>query len=392
MERTADVVIIGGGVMGTSIALHLARRKAGRILLCERKFIGSGPTGRSSAVLRRHYTLELYARMATRSLEIYQHFEELTGTPAGIAVCGMLHIVGPDDLPALKTTVAMLKRIGADADALDPDGLRALLPRLNAEGLAGGAFDPTAGYADPVAVTAGYASKARELGVAVHQTTTVTGLKIRGGRTGGVLTDQGVVATPIVVNAAGVWAGHIAKLAGIELPITPSRIQLATFKIPPDFGQLPPVIGDNIQHCYFRPEGRDLLMVGTRGQPGAHPFVDPDACEERIGQEYAVKASKVLCHRFPAMEQGEATGGYASMYDMTPDAHFILEEAPEIPGLFTVAGFSGHGFKHSPVVGRIMADLICDGRTTEFDIAPFSSRRFTDGRPPWRGLYAGVPY
>jgi sarcosine oxidase subunit beta len=390
--RAADVVIVGGGVMGASIALHLARRAAGRIVLLEQRFLASGPTGRSSAVLRRHYSLELYARMAARSLEVYNHFEELTGVPAGLRRSGVLHVVGLEELAASRATVAMLRRIGAGLSALDLDEVRTLVPRLDVTGLAGGVYDPDGGCADPACVTQGYAARARELGVAIHQDTTVTGVDVAGGAVTGVRTDRGTVATPVVDNAAGVWAARVARLAGVELPIEANRIQLASFRLPPDFGPPLPVIGDNVQRCYFCPEVGDLVMVGTRNLPGTLPVVDPDRCNERIDPDRVLGAAEVLCRRVPVMERGEATGGYASMYDATPDAHFILEADPRVAGLFTAAGFNGHGFKHSPVIGQIVAELVLDGKTSEFDVSPFSSRRFTDGRPLWRGLYAAVPF
>ena len=392
MERTADVVIVGAGVMGASVAFNLARRRAGRVVVVERQFVAAGPTGRSSAALRRHYSLELYARMATRSLEIFRHFEELTGVSASIKDCGILHVVGPEDLPALRTTVGMLRRIGADAEALDPADLRKLWPEMSVEGLAGGAFDRTTGYADPVAVTNGYASRARALGVSIHQETRVTALTLRGGRIEAVVTDRGVIETPVVVNAAGVWAARVARMAGVTLPIEATRTQLAAFRVPSGFGHPLPIVGDGEQLCYFQPEVGGLVMVGPRGRPGASAVVDPDRCDERVDPDRVLAAGEALCRRFPAMEQGHPAGGYASMYDVTPDSHFILEASPEVPGLFNAAGFNGHGFKHAPVVGAAMADLVLDGKTAEFDLAPFSSRRFTDGRPPWRGLYARIPF
>jgi glycine/D-amino acid oxidase-like deaminating enzyme len=391
-QRAAEVVVIGGGVMGTSIALHLARRGAGRILLCEKNTVASGPTGRSSGVLRRHYSLELYARMAHRSLEVYRRFEELTGVAAGLRTTGVLHLVGPEEHAALQTTVAMLQRIGAPLQALSLGEVARLCPRLDPEGLAGAVYDPHGGCADPAAVTHGYAARARQLGVTIHQSTRVIGVDVRGGRVAGVRTDRGAIDAPVVVNAAGVWAPEIARLAGVELPITVSRVQLAAFKLPLAFGPGLPVIGDNPQRCYFAPEVGDLVMVGTRNLPGTLPVVDPDRLDERIDPERAVAASEALCRRFPAMAEGRAMGGYASMYDVTPDAHFVLEESPAVAGFFIAAGFNGHGFKHSPVIGELVSELILDGKTSEFDVAPFSSLRFTDGRPRWRGLYRTVAY
>jgi glycine/D-amino acid oxidase-like deaminating enzyme len=392
LPRAADVVVVGAGAMGASIAFHLARRRAGRVVVVERRFVAAGPTGRSSAALRRHYSLELYARMATRSLEVYRSFAELTGVPAGITECGILHVVGPEDLAALRTTVAMLRRIGADAELLEPAELRKLFPEMRVDGLAGGALDRTTGYADPVAVTTGLASRARVLGAVIHQETAVTGLTVRSGRVAAVTTDRGVIDTPAVVNAAGPWAAAVARLAGVTLPIQAHRAQLAAFRIPAGFAHPLPIVGDGVQLCYFQPEVGNLVMVGGRGRPGAAAIVDPDRCDERVDPDRVTAAGEALCHRFPAMEQASPAGGYASVYDMTPDSHFIVEESPEVRGLFVAAGFSGHGFKHVPVIGSMLADLVVDGATREFDLAPFSSRRFTDGRPPWRGLYTGIPF
>jgi glycine/D-amino acid oxidase-like deaminating enzyme len=164
-------------------------------------------------------------------------------------------------------------------------------------------------------------------------------------------------------------------------------VQVTSFRVPADFPDPRLVSGDNVLGCYIRPEGHDLLLVGTRSQPGALPVVDPDASDTRVDEARVLRATEALCTRYPAMADGKAMGGYTSMYDMTPDGHFILEATPGRAGLFTAAGFSGHGFKHSPVVGRAMADLVADGRTSEIDLSPFSSARFTDGRSPLRGSY-----
>ncbi len=378
--------------MGTSIALHLALKRAGRVVVVEKGTLASGPTGRSSALLRRHHSLEIYARMATRSLEIYRRFEELTGASADVTSRGMLTLVGSEDLEAMRITCAMLRRIGADAEALDLDDLGRLVPHMSPEGLAGAGYDPTTGYADPVAVTQGYAARARQLGVAIHQATTVTGLVRRGDVVTGVLTDRGMVEAPAVVNAAGIWAPRIAAMAGVALPIAASRVQVTSFRVPAAFPHPRLVVGDNVLGCYIRPEGDDLMLVGTRSKPGALPVADPDASETRVDEERILKATEALCTRFPAMADGEATGGWTSMYDMTPDGHFIIEATPGRPGLFTAAGFSGHGFKHSPVVGRAVADLVVDGATAEIDLAPFSSARFSDGRLPLRGIYKGFAF
>ena len=208
----------------------------------------------------------------------------------------------------------------------------------------------------------------------------------------GVETDRGSIDTPVVIDAAGPWAARVARLAGVELPIGVARTQLAAFRVPADFGHPLPILGDGVQLCYFQPELGGLVMVGPRGPSGISTRVDPDRFDEGLDPDRGLVAAEALCRRFPAMERAYPAGGYASLYDVTPDSHFVLEANPVVSGLFIAAGFNGHGFKHAPVIGAIMAELVCDGRTTEFDIRPFSSLRFAGRRPHWRGLYARIPF
>src|SRR6185295_16613865 len=199
---TADVVIVGGGVMGTSIALQLARRRAGRIVLLEKRHVASGPTGRSSALLRRHYSIELYARMAARSFEAYDNFEELTGRPAEITRCGLVMALAPEDVPAMRDTIAMMQRLGVKVEELGPRDLERVVPGLSVEGLGGAAWETDTGYGDPAGV---------------RQDCHADGFTVTGGRISGVRTSAGPVETATVVNAAGPWGAALSRAVGVDL-------------------------------------------------------------------------------------------------------------------------------------------------------------------------------
>lgn len=388
---TADVVIVGGGVMGTSIALHLARRRAGRILLCEKRHVAAGPTGRSSALLRHHYSIELYARMAARSFEAYTHFEELTGWPAEITRCGLVMAVGPGDVSAMRDTLTMMRRLGVKVEELTPPDLARVVPGLAVEGLGGATWETDTGYGDPAGVSQAYAARARELGVEIRQDTPVSGLQVTAGRISGVRTGAGDVATSTVVNAAGPWGAALSRAVGVDLPIVASRQQLVILR-PRAAAVAPrPVFVDMVDRAYYRPETGGLILVGTRNRAGVSAPVDPDAFSERVDPDRVAWTAEAAARRFPGFADAEAVGGYASVYDLSPDLHFVIERSPTVPGLIHALGFSGHGFKHSPVIGEMVAELVMDGRVSVVDAAPFSSERF--GRPPMlQGRYGSWPF
>jgi glycine/D-amino acid oxidase-like deaminating enzyme len=390
-STTADVVIVGGGVMGTSIALHLARRRAGRIVLLERRHVASGPTGRSSALLRRHYSIPLYAEMAARSFEAYGQFEELTGRPAEITRCGLVMAVGPEDVPAMRETVAMLKRLGVKVEALAPDDLARVVPGIDASAFGAAAWETDTGYGDPASISQAYAARARELGVQIRQDALVSSLVVAGGRIAGVRSESGDVAAPVVVNAAGPWGAALSRAVGVDLPVVASRQQLVILK--PRGGAVAsrPVLVDMVDRSYYRPETGGLVLVGTRNRAGVSAPVDPDAFSERVDAERVATVADAAARRFPAFADAEAVGGYASVYDLTPDLHFVIERSPVVPGLVHALGFSGHGFKHSPVIGQMVAELVLDGHVSVVDAAPFSSSRF-GGPQILTGRYSSWPF
>jgi sarcosine oxidase, subunit beta len=394
VATTADVVVVGGGVMGTSIALQLARRRAGRVVVCEKSHVASGPTGRSSALLRRHYSIELYARMAARSFELYSNFEELTGRPAEITRCGLVMAVGPEDAPALRETVAMMQRLGVKVEEVAARDLPRVVPGLSVDGLGAAAWETDTGYGDPASVSQAYAARARELGVEIRQDTHVSGFTVSRGRISGVRTSAGDLSTATVVNAAGPWGAALSRAVGVDLPIVASRQQLVILRPRTDAAAARPVLVDMVDRAYYRPETGGLVLVGTRNRAGVSAPVDPDAFSERVDPDRVAWTAEAAARRFPGFADAEAAGGYASVYDLTPDLHFVIERSPKVPGLVHALGFSGHGFKHSPVIGEMVAELVVDGRVSVVDATPFSSERFADrsGRPALVGRYGSWPF
>jgi glycine/D-amino acid oxidase-like deaminating enzyme len=391
----ADVVIVGGGVMGTSIALQLARRRAGRIVLCEKHHVASGPTGRSSALLRRHYSIELYARMAARSFELYSNFEELTGRPAEITRCGLVMAVGPEDVAAMRDTVTMMRGLGVKVEELAPRDLARVVPGLAVDDFGAAAWETDTGYGDPASVSQAYAARARELGVEIRQDTTVSHLALTGGRISGVRTSGGDIATATVVNAAGPWGAALSRAVGHDLPVVASRQQLVILRPGAQAAAARPVLVDMVERAYYRPETGGLVLVGTRNRAGVSAPVDPDAFSERADPDRVAWTAEAAARRFPGFADAEVVGGYASVYDLTPDLHFVIEHSPVVPGLFHALGFSGHGFKHSPVIGEMVTQLVMDGRVSVVDASPFSSTRFgaPAGAPPvLKGRYGSWPF
>ena len=381
--------------MGTSIALQLARRRAGRVVLLEKRHVASGPTGRSSALLRRHYSIELYARMAARSFEAYRNFEELTGRPAEITRCGLVMAVGPEDVPAMRETVAMMQRLGVKVEEIGPRDLARVVPGLAVDGLGAAAWETDTGYGDPASVSQAYAARARELGVEIRQDTAVSGFQVAAGRISGVRTAGGDIATATVVNAAGPWGAALSRAVGVDLPIVASRQQLVILRPRADAAASRPVLVDMVDRAYYRPETGGLVLVGTRNRAGISTPVDPDAFSERVDPDRVAWTAEAAARRFPGFADAEAVGGYASVYDLTPDLHFVIERSPKVPGLVHALGFSGHGFKHSPVIGEMVAELVVDGRVSVVDAAPFSSERFgkPSARPPvLQGRYGSWPF
>ena len=373
MKNTADAVIIGGGVMGCSLLYYLARRGATDTVLLERSVLGAGSTGLSQAICRMHYSNPITASMAWSSLQVYANFSEQVGGDSGFVKTGYLVVVEEIDRPSLELNIAMQQDLGIDVALVSPDELRDLAPMFTTFEGEGLAWEPGSGYANPYLVTTSLAARAQELGAQVTTRSNVTGVEIGGGRVQAVLTEQGRVATPVAVVAAGPWSNNLMAGTGVEFPLIPVRHQVAMVTRPP--GLLPdhPIVGDIAQSFSFRPESPTLTMVGY-----AEEEVELDNYDSGIDQAEAADAMSRLVRRMPAMDQSYLRGGWSGLFTTTPDWHPILDRVPGVEGLYCMVGFSGHGFKLAPSIGQAMAELILDGSSTSIDLSPLRFSRFEE--------------
>ncbi len=380
--QTADIVIIGGGVMGASIAWNLARRGAGRIILLERASIAVGATGKSSAIIRTHYLHETLARMALHARHIFENFADVVGGDAGFHRTGFIAIVSPRDVETVKQTVEMNRRVGIRAQALTPDELYALEPRLDAlpEMTGAAAWEPDSGYADPHLTAVSFADAARRAGVQIRSGVKVHAIRAAGDAVQGVETDAGFIAAPTVILAAGYRTRELAAPLGFDVPLTPVRHTMAVVQRTADFGAAHPTISDRVLGVYLRPDVGGLTLVGTTA-----PFegeIDYDVEAERAAADAHVhdQVDRFL-RRFPSQQHATLRGGFTGIYDCSPDLQPLLGALPTVQGAWLACGFSGHGFKLSPVIGELLADKILDGRTTLVDIDFFDPARFVRNRP-----------
>jgi sarcosine oxidase, subunit beta len=375
LPRTADVVVVGGGVHGASVAYHLAHRGTRRVVLVERKFLASGPTGRSSALVRRFYAMDFLTRTANTSADVFRHWgERVGGGDPGFRQVGILWLAGADRAEYLRANVRRARELGANVGAVGPAEVQALVPAMAVDDVALGAYEPESGYADAAMTTNAFATRARELGATVLQYTPVEALTIAGDKVTGVRTAAGEIHAPVVVVCAGLWAGRLLGPLGIEVPVAPTRHQMCFFRRPPDFGPHPAIL-DRPHATYMRPETGNLTIHGLFAYD---EVVDPDHYNEGADPGEVLRNAELIAERFPAMEHGLSMGGYSGVYDNTPDHEPVLGAIPEHPGLFVDFGWSGHGFKHAPAVGDILAQVVLDGHAPGWDLVPFRWSRFRD--------------
>jgi glycine/D-amino acid oxidase-like deaminating enzyme len=361
-----DVAVIGAGVHGASVAFHLANRGV-RTVVIERTSPAGGPTGRSSAIVRAYYTNAFLAAVARDSIAMFRDFERHTRRDAGFRETGLLVLHPPEDEATVREVVPRLNDQGIPTDLLEPQQVVAEWPAFDLDGIAIAAFEHDAGYADPVLTTQGLLERARELGAEIRLGHDVTAIE-REGSAWTVSTTDASVAAQRVLIAAGPWSGPLAAMVGADLPLTVERHIVATFAWSDDTRV--PAHGDLPNGYYFRPEGDELFLMGP-----LHPEsnVDPDAFDERVGTDEAERLGAAVVRRAPALRHATARGGWASLYDVSPDWQPVIGEIA--PGVFLDAGTSGHGFKLAPALGAHIADLL-----TGAEVAPglerFHPRRF----------------
>jgi len=378
VPKTADFVILGAGVMGASIAFHLARRKAGRILVLDKDHVGSGGSGRSSALIRMHYSFPAEVQLALISLKMFEHWREIVGEAGEFRKTGFVRIVHPNETERLKQNVAMQRSLGAKVELIDRKQLQELEPDWSVDEVELAAYEPDSGHGDGNVVANDFLSRARELGASYLSKTRATSMLASGGTVRGVQTDHGEIHAPVVIAATGPWTRPLLQQVGFDPPIETEYHQVAILKNAPDMKGGGCACIDSVTATYFRSDASDKFLVGDFY--GKRP-VDPDNFPQRASETELEEIIERASRRVSKLENAEVMRGVTGVYDMTPDARPLLGQIPGVEGLYLCAGFSGMGFKISPAIGLVMSELILDGAGTTVNISAFRPTRFTEGQP-----------
>ncbi len=378
MPKSADVVIIGAGIVGSSIAFHLTEAGCKNVLVIERETRqGLGSTGKSMGGVRAQFATDVNIRMSIYSIPFFARFEEATGHPSGYKPHGYLFMATNDrHMSYLRTNSARQMALGLkNVELLAPDQIRRILPQLRSDDIVGGSLCSTDGFVDPESVMSGFMARAIDRGAELWRGTQVTGICTDHATVTGVLTSQGAVAAPVVVNAAGPWAAGVARMAGVDLPVQPLRRMLVLTEPFPGLPERLPMMIDMSTGWHFRQEGLGLLMAWAHPdeQPGFRTDFDPAYIEKSLTHA----AARVPDFANLAVNPRRC---WAGMYEMSPDHHAILGPSPDLRGFYFANGFSGHGVMHSPATGRILADLILHGETSVIDAKDLNVQRFAEGR------------
>jgi sarcosine oxidase subunit beta len=361
--------------MGASTAYHLAKRGCRDVLLLERdRFFGTQATGKCAGGIRYQFGTEINVRLSQLSLPMLHRFEEELGQPIDLRMCGYLFLLTePQDVEVFRENVEMQRRLGVETQWLELPEIAELVPEVNLDGVLAGTFNPDDGLADPNSVVQGYVSGAARLGATLRTGVEVLDILVEDGRVRGIRTDHGRMSTPVVVNAAGPWAGVVGEMAGLDVPVVPLRRQIVVTGPLPALPEGFPFVIDFAQSLYFHREGEGILtgMSNLNETPGFDQSVD---------KAWELVHLAAAMERLPVLEQASLASRWAGLYEVSPDAHPILGGVPQLEGFYCVNGFSGHGFMHGPVCGLLLAEEILDGRAHTLDIAPLRLGRFQDGR------------
>jgi sarcosine oxidase subunit beta len=368
-KGTAEVAIIGGGIMGASTAYHLACRGCTDVVILEKDLLAQASTGLSAGGIRQQFSHPANIRLSQEAVRVFEHFREQFGVDVEFRQVGYLFLAQSEDVwQEFLANVEVQRQHQVPVEVLTRDEIKYRWPYLHVDDLWGGTFCAEDGYADPYMAAMGFANMARRLGVRIEEKTRVTGIRLQGGRVQGVDTTQGSITAPVVVNVAGAWGAEVAQMAGFDLPVLPYRRQVF---ITAAFEPIPkpvPMILDLEPAFYFRGEGPGVLM-------GMSDQDEPSSFNTHVDYGFMERVIEAAVHRAPLLEQAEILRGWGGLYDVTPDDNPIIGALPGVEGFFCAIGFSGHGFQQSPTVGRILSELILDGQTG-FDLSPFAHDRF----------------
>lgn len=390
MSETADVVIVGGGLEGAAAAWALSQRGVTDVTVLERNTVGSGMTGKSSGIVRCHYGVSSLAAMATVGLEVFEKAEQYFGTDIGFRQTGYVVGVGEPNVDNLRKSLAAQREVGVQTEEIDASEVAKLWPWADLEPFAAFGWEARGGYGDAYQTAQAFAVSARAAGVRIRQGANVTGLVLDGGRATGVeLADGTRVSAGTVVVATGAWTRPFLAPYGIDVPIRVVREQIVTISPGVPIGAVP-VFSDLVSLQYVRPELGGEILFGNSDLAHCEP-ADPDDYLNRATDGFIDLTVDKVGTRFPGFSDAAITGSYAGCYDVTPDWNPVISTTG-IDGLMVAAGFSGHGFKIAPAVGKLVADLVTEGRSsdpripeTDFRLARFAEDNLLKSRYPYVG-------
>lgn len=369
LPRSADIVIIGAGAIGASIAYQLGRRGARDVVVLERDTVGAGSTSKAAGGIRVQFGTRVEIELSLRGIAFFKRFEDEMGVPCDFHQEGYLFVVTDEPtLARFRANVVLQRSMGADVRVIAPDEARALVPSLNVDDALAAVWGPMDGHASPNDVVQAYAAQARARGVRIVEDTPVTGIAVERGRVTGVLTPAGTIATRLVVNAAGPWAPLVGRMAGLELPVDPRRRHIFVTDAFDGIRHPMPLVTDTGSGFYCRSEQGAILM--SPGDIGA-----TTEYEAQVDWSMLELAVEKAIRRIPALEGAQVRHAWAGLRPLTPDGRAILDWAPGVEGLYLAVGFCGHGFQHSPGVGETVAEVLLDGRAT-LDIQDLRLGRF----------------
>jgi sarcosine oxidase, subunit beta len=372
--RTADIVIIGAGAIGCSIAYHLGLRGAKNVVVLEQEFVGSGTTSKAAGGIRVQFPTAVEITFSMQSLEFFKRFHEEMGVNPHLRQVGYLFLLGSErDVEQYTQQIALQSQYGLDVRLLTPQDAKAIVPQLHVDDLLAAVYSPRDGYADPHTVVQGYVTKAREYGVKILEQTEVTGIRLEGDRVVGVETSSGGIDTRLVVNAAGPWALRVAQMVGTTVPVYPRRRHIFVTEPFSDFVNPSPLVIDRTSGFYCRTEGHSILM-----SPGDAQEVQ--GYKVTIDWSMAEETARKAVQRIPLLERAGIMSGWAGLRPLTPDEHAIIDYLPGLEGFLCAVGFCGHGFQHSPAAGRVVTEMILDGKPS-LDISALSFARFEEATP-----------
>jgi sarcosine oxidase subunit beta len=373
LPSIADVVIIGGGIIGVSTAYYLSKKGVKNVLLLERNMLGAGATGKCAGGIRTQFSTRINIQFSLLSRTVFEQFEAEFGVDPEFRPIGYLFLAAREaQWEILKTNARLMQTMGLNATLLDPAEMKSRWPPLRVEDLVGGSYTRMDGYAGPYEVLRGFAKGARRLGAVIREGVEVTGIQVKKGRVRAVDTSTGErINTPLVVNASGPYAARVAAMAGLDLPVRPLRRQIFSTAPFEEVSSLFPMLIDLEYGWYMRGEGKGLLLAGPQDSESSfNESVDFE------GREWTAARS---LHRVPILERARIVRGWAGLYEISPDHHAIIGTFPEVQGFICANGFSGHGFQHSPAAGILVAELVVDGTARSLDIVPLRPERFREG-------------